>query len=153
MVVVTSRKPQQATQPLRPPNQPKPQKLHEPLLRKALARHRPPRHSAPTLQNVEKLPPDAGLPLLPFLCPTKFHFVLNQCSPLWCVSHSTSPAGSTKKSTTVTASSLTKKTRAFVSIPVMLSTAPIAFSTLPQPWALFAPPRFCSTAKFRSSIA
>src|SRR6202166_3046283 len=65
-VAVTSRKPQQATPPSRPPpNQPKPQKLHEPLLRKALARHPPPKHSAPAPQNVEKLPPEAGLPLPP----------------------------------------------------------------------------------------
>ena len=76
---------------------------------------------------------EVGLSLLPFLCPTKFHSALNRCSPLSCASHSTNPAGSTKKSTMATASSLTKKARAFASIPEMLSTAPIAFLTLLQP--------------------
>src|ERR1700688_1003565 len=74
-VAVTSRKPQQATPPSRPPpNQPKPQKLHEPLLRKALARHPPPKHSAPAPQNVEKLPPEAGLPLPPIPLPDQIPF-------------------------------------------------------------------------------
>src|ERR1700693_449454 len=102
--VVTSRKPQAATQPSRPPRKrPNFLQLRGPSLQKARARRPRRDHLARVRRNAEKLPPEPQFLLLSS-CPTIFHFVCNRCSQRLCVSHSTGPAGCTKKSTTANVS-------------------------------------------------